>query len=83
MFVAETDQGVTLLAKNYQRGSEKVLYCPGCRGKVIYKKGSMTLPHFAHVSLEACESFSEGESAEHLAGKELLDKNGHFRSVSS
>lgn len=72
MFVAKTNHGEKIFAQNYQGGMGKQLYCPGCEGRVIFKKGSKTLPHFAHVSLGRCASFSEGETQEHLAGKELL-----------
>lgn len=43
--------------------------CPGCKKKVILKKGQVKIPHFAHLKKEGCASFSEGETEEHLKGK--------------
>lgn len=43
--------------------------CPGCKKKVILKKGQVKVHHFAHIKKEGCASFSEGETEEHLKGK--------------
>lgn len=43
--------------------------CPGCKKKVILKKGQVNVHHFAHIKKEGCASFSEGETEEHLKGK--------------
>ncbi|MFC4409490.1 competence protein CoiA [Chungangia koreensis] len=48
-------------------------FCPQCKGKLILKVGQVVIPHFAHISSNDCSSaFSEGESADHLAGKQQL-----------
>lgn len=44
-------------------------YCPSCKDRVCLKVGRVKQPHFAHYRNEACHAFSEGETAEHLAGK--------------
>jgi competence protein CoiA len=44
-------------------------YCPGCKGKVILKCGSIKIPHFAHIRDAKCDVDSENESKEHLEGK--------------
>ena len=72
MFVAENDEKQIVLANDYQRGQEEKLYCPSCAGEVIFKQGKWLLPHFAHRTLDDCQSFSEGETLEHLKGKSLL-----------
>lgn len=46
--------------------------CPACRSAVRLKNGKVMRPHFAHVSLEACEFYSENESSEHLQLKAEL-----------
>ncbi|WP_461215216.1 competence protein CoiA [Lacticaseibacillus sp. GG6-2] len=46
-------------------------YCPACRRPVRIKNGAVMPAHFAHIG-PACEAASEGESADHLAGKRWL-----------
>ena len=46
--------------------------CPACRGRVIYRAGPRTIPHFAHLTKEDCQAASESETADHLTGKENL-----------
>lgn len=43
--------------------------CPGCRSPLRLKKGRVMRPHFAHVSLEACDFLAEAESVDHLSLK--------------
>ena len=48
-------------------------YCPLCHEAVHLKVGDIVIPHFAHEKRSACtQSFSEGESPQHLNGKRLL-----------
>ncbi|MDR1567910.1 MAG: hypothetical protein LBS33_04465 [Streptococcaceae bacterium] len=47
-------------------------YCTACGSKMILKIGSIKQPHFAHLSLKACNVDQESESAAHLAYKERL-----------
>ena len=49
-----------------------IYYCPSCQNRVHLKAGSTIRPHFAHYKKEACAAFSEGETEEHLLGKQQL-----------
>lgn len=40
--------------------------CPACHSPVRLRHGQIMRPHFAHVSLENCDFYSENESDEHL-----------------
>lgn len=44
-------------------------YCPGCRTKVILRRGQRVVAHFAHQSGSHCAVSSEPESQQHLTGK--------------
>ncbi|RGI30171.1 competence protein CoiA [Melissococcus sp. OM08-11BH] len=50
-------------------------YCPCCHGEVILKKGEIKYPHFAHKKTTVCQTATENESFEHVAGKLLIAKN--------
>lgn len=51
----------------------EVFLCPRCDGSVHLKVGDVVIPHFAHQQDASCSaSFSEGESTEHLQGKQQL-----------
>ncbi len=48
-------------------------FCPQCEESVHLKIGQIMIPHFAHQKKSKClGSFSEGETAEHLLGKQKL-----------
>lgn len=47
-------------------------FCPNCKEIVFLKKGGKKIPHFAHYSSTRCQSFSEGETEEHLLAKKLV-----------
>lgn len=48
-------------------------YCPQCKQPLVFKIGPLKIPHFAHYSTNECENlFSEGETEQHLKGKEQL-----------
>ncbi|VEE21754.1 competence protein CoiA [Streptococcus equinus] len=51
--------------------------CPACHSPVRLKNGTVMRVHFAHVSLENCDFYSENESGEHLGLKSEL-----YRSIS-
>ena len=72
LFVAENQFGIKIWAKDLAGPTCVDWYCPGCKGRVQLKKGKLIAAHFAHVALEDCQSFSEGETTEHLSGKLLL-----------
>lgn len=50
---------------------EQKYYCPSCHEPVILRQGHYYMAHFAHLK-QACGAFSEGETSEHLRGKQLL-----------
>ncbi len=53
--------------------SSTLFYCPQCNNPVHLKVGDVVIPHFAHKKDKSCSaSFSEGESKEHLQGKQDL-----------
>lgn len=54
--------------------------CPTCNASVILKIGKVKAPHFAHLSLSQCDTYSEPESPLHLQGKTLLY---HFFSLNN
>lgn len=59
--------------KLQQLRTNKHFFCPQCKEPLQLKIGSIKIPHFAHVSKSKCDTyFSEGETAQHLLGKEQL-----------
>ncbi len=80
MLVAYTEQNEPFILNSsishttlHQLRESKKFYCPLCKQQLLFKIGSLKIPHFAHVSKSKCENqFSEGESQTHLQGKEQL-----------
>lgn len=74
MLIANSNKGDKYDARTFrQEESHKIdLFCPSCHKPVFYKQGKVKLSHFAHFSRKMCDSFSEGETPEHLAGKDFL-----------
>ncbi|WP_265456185.1 competence protein CoiA [Enterococcus sp. HY326] len=75
MYVAKNSRGVLVNLLQIEKSQpliKETYYCPACRQKLILKAGNVKQRHFAHCAKKTCESFSEGETAEHLAGKALL-----------
>lgn len=48
--------------------------CPICDSIVNSKCGSLNIWHFAHINLEDCDSWSEGETEWHLWWKDQVEK---------
>jgi len=69
MLYAKNEQGIYINARNAKRSS--TYFCPSCLQSVIVKRGTLKAAHFAHKK-RGCVAFSEGETTEHLSGKELL-----------
>ncbi|WP_225744366.1 competence protein CoiA [Marinilactibacillus sp. Marseille-P9653] len=69
MLIAMNEMHRTIFAFEEGARNLKKLYCPTCKQSVFLKKGALKVPHFSHYKKEACESFSEGETMEHLNGK--------------
>jgi competence protein CoiA len=73
LLIAMDENGEQLVAGG-DLNRDRKYYCPSCRNAVHFKKGSVMRPHFAHYKSEACDFFSEGETAEHIQGKfDLLE----------
>lgn len=72
MFTAEIKTGEVLFASDESINRTQKYYCRGCKQRVMYKSGKKITSHFSHYPKEACQTFSEGETAEHLAGKRQL-----------
>ncbi|MEZ7170478.1 competence protein CoiA [Sporosarcina sp. OR05] len=74
-----TDGQLVILSKDdcrislRNRRDMETFYCPQCKKPVHMKVGDFKVPHFAHAFNSSCQNlFAEGESAEHLLGKQLL-----------
>lgn len=80
ILTAKTNEGklIILTKKHKKEQLEKWrrsqhFFCPQCEKPVQLKIGEIVTPHFAHKKNEACPSFfSEGESKDHLQGKQQL-----------
>ena len=89
MLIALTEQSQRFISYEYSREvlqqyrQHKKFYCPQCHQPVRLKIGTINIPHFAHITNQACDRlFAEGESVLHLRGKiqlfEWLKKLGHI-----
>lgn len=77
MLIAQTRQQIYINSLDYSRTQlkkwrQQVFYCPVCHEQVTLKIGTTIQPHFAHLAHSKCTVTTEGETAEHLAGKALL-----------
>ncbi|AVK63287.1 competence protein [Lactobacillus sp. CBA3606] len=70
MLMAQDEQHHLIAAAEAQR--QTTYHCPGCQAPVRLKHGTVMVAHFAHQSVQDCHTFSEGETAEHLQGKQQL-----------
>lgn len=68
MLIAMTNHQKLIQADKSLRKTDNY-HCPSCKGAVHLKVGAVMRPHFAHYQKEACDVFSEGETAEHIQGK--------------
>lgn len=56
-----------------QLRKSNTFYCPQCKEPLQLKIGVIKIPHFAHQKNNSCDTtFSEGESYEHILGKQHL-----------
>ncbi|NOZ35668.1 MAG: hypothetical protein GXO80_10270 [Chlorobi bacterium] len=65
--------GQLVEVKDVERGLECDCYCPACNSRLIARKGSERIEHFAHYKNPECEYAFE--TALHLAAKEIFLKN--------
>ncbi len=79
MLMAMTEKNQSIMASDLQADRTEQLWCPGCKNRVFLKNGKNKVPHFAHYAKEACDTFSEGETLEHLNGKTQLYT--HFKNL--
>lgn len=70
MLVARNQEEL-IASFDYQKKIQDRLVCPSCGKPVRFKQGSRKIPHFAHVKAD-CQSFSEGETWEHVEGKRMI-----------
>ncbi|MHA8110032.1 competence protein CoiA [Lactobacillaceae bacterium Melli_B4] len=70
MLVAYDNNHQMVMAMNANKFQD--LYCYACNEQVILRIGSFKIPHFAHRRGTECDSFSEGETKEHVLGKQQL-----------
>lgn len=68
MLIAQSRAG--LVNAQFAQPGEEYL-CPACRHPVQYRRGKVKIAHFAHLPGANC-TVSEGETTEHLAGKQQL-----------
>jgi competence protein CoiA len=47
-------------------------FCPACKQPVYIKNGRIKLPHFAHFAESSCSFYTEAETQEHLALKQVF-----------
>ena len=71
MFIAKTKKN-SYLIKATQANHLQEYYCPACNERVHLKKGTINVPHFAHMVGSLCSASSEGETIIHLQGKLAL-----------
>lgn len=81
LLIARNNKGQLVLAS---KACKSLKYsCPSCGQGLILKQGVIKQAHFSHSAKSSCHSFSEGETEEHLAGKEQLFDwlNGAYKRV--
>ena len=67
LLIAENKRKQRFLATNAATSKSEEFFCPACKQKVILKKGTIKVAHFAHY--HQCSLNIEGETLEHLLGK--------------
>ncbi|WP_373471613.1 competence protein CoiA [Carnobacterium alterfunditum] len=74
MLIALNNKNQYLNAMNEQKikNQKYDYYCPNCREPVFLKKGLIKQAHFTHFQKSECNVFSEGETEEHILGKNML-----------
>ena len=74
MLIALNEKNLPIHANTIRKNKriKNNYYCPSCKEGVFLKIGTIKVPHFSHFKETNCLSFSEGETKEHLEGKQLL-----------
>jgi len=71
MYTALDGSGEIVFADHITKNHQS-FKCPGCNDSVFLKRGASRIAHFSHYARSACQTFSEGETLEHLDGKKLI-----------
>lgn len=66
------NQRKEVIAAKGRKKASGPFYCPGCHQEVTLRQGTKRQPHFAHQATADCQTYSEGETKEHLEAKQLL-----------
>lgn len=72
-FIKNTDHRV-YIDEAILENKEGKYVCPICRGKLIVKNGHINAAHFAHESLNECDTFSSDMSEWHKAWQEIFPR---------
>lgn len=72
MLMAMTTDQILMDAQTVPPDQQLDFFCPACKEKVFLKRGVKKAAHFCHYKTSTCQSFSEGETPTHLAGKRFL-----------
>ncbi|KRN75105.1 competence protein [Weissella kandleri] len=72
MFVAQDGKGQLIEASRGKEGRDSHFVCPGCQQPVFLRCGRLKIAHFAHQRHCVCARATEGETQEHLVGKQAL-----------
>lgn len=70
MMYAKNNNGVRITAE-----PGVVATCPNCGNEVKAKCGDIKIWHFAHISLQDCDTWSEGETEWHREWKEMFPES--------
>ena len=70
MFFANDNTGKRVFADDAATTPLNSYSCPVCGGAVRLRQGDIKVPHFAHVDLKDCDSFTSDMSEWHLAWQE-------------
>lgn len=72
MFVAQNEEGQLIEARQVKEVGVSHFVCPGCQQPVLLRCGRFKTAHFAHQRHCVCARTTEGETQEHLIGKQAL-----------
>ncbi len=70
MFIGLDETGKKTDIRIALKNKEATYYCPLCNGKLRIKDGNVNVSHFAHISIEDCDTFSSDMSEWHMEWQE-------------
>lgn len=74
MFIALDKAGKRVRISDGADKKEKYV-CPLCKGAVRIRRGKVNVPHFSHVSLEDCDTFTSDMTEWHFQWQEKFQKS--------